>query len=57
MAFWDGISRIMYMGSLPDDPFSERFDPTALAAEFPIPLTTLEELIQERVAETKQRSV
>jgi hypothetical protein len=56
MAFWDGISRIMYMGSLPDDPFSERFDPTALVAEFPSPLTTLEKFIQERVAETKQRS-
>src|SRR5712692_9758698 len=24
-----GVSRILYMGSLPDDSFSERFDPTA----------------------------
>jgi uncharacterized protein YbjT (DUF2867 family) len=52
--FQPGVSRIMYMGSLPDDAFSERFDPAALLAEFPTPLTTLEEFIQERVAEAKQ---
>jgi uncharacterized protein YbjT (DUF2867 family) len=48
-----GISRIMYLSSLPDDAFCETFDPTALLAEFPIHLTTLEEFIDERVAETK----
>jgi uncharacterized protein YbjT (DUF2867 family) len=48
-----GISRIMYLSSLPDDAFCETFDPTALLAEFPIHLTTLEEFIHERVAETK----
>jgi len=54
--FQPGVSRIMYMGSLPDDAFSERFDPAALLAEFPTHLTTLEEFIHERVAETKQQS-
>ena len=48
-----GISRIMYLGSLPDDAFCETFDPTTLLAEFPIHLTTLEEFIHERVAEMK----
>jgi uncharacterized protein YbjT (DUF2867 family) len=52
-----GISRIMYLGSLPDDAFCETFDPAVLLAEFPIHLTTLEEFIQERVAEMKNYPV
>lgn len=49
-----GISRIMYLGSLSDDAFCETFDPAPLLAEFPIHLTTLEEFIQDRIAETKK---
>lgn len=52
--FEPGVSRIMTIASLPDDAFSEMFDPTALLAEFPSHLTTLEEFIHDRVAETKQ---
>jgi uncharacterized protein YbjT (DUF2867 family) len=48
-----GISRIMYLNSLPDDAFCETFDPASLLAEFPIRLTTLEEFIRERVMEAK----
>lgn len=48
-----GMSRIMYLGSLPDDAFNEKFDATALLAEFPIRLTTLEEFIEEQVKEPK----
>jgi uncharacterized protein YbjT (DUF2867 family) len=48
-----GISRIMYLGSLPDDAFCETFDPAPLLAEFPIQLTTLEEFIHDRITETK----
>jgi uncharacterized protein YbjT (DUF2867 family) len=48
-----GISRVMYLGSLPDDAFGETFDPAILLAEFPIHLTTLEEFIHDRIAETK----
>lgn len=51
--FQPGISRIMYMNSLPDDAYNETFDPAPLLAEFPIHLTTLEEFIQERVAEVR----
>lgn len=51
--FQPGISRIMYLNSLPDDAFCETFDPTTLLAEFPIHLTTLEEFIHDRIAETK----
>jgi NADH dehydrogenase len=50
-----GVSRIMYINSLPDDAFSEKFDPTALLKEFPARLTRLEEFIGERVAEMKQQ--
>ena len=49
-----GLSRVMYIGSLPDDAFEERFDPSALLAEFPVHLTTLEEFIRERIEERKQ---
>ena len=49
-----GISRIMYLGSLPDDAFCETFDPEPLLAEFPVHLTTLEEFIQNRITETKK---
>jgi uncharacterized protein YbjT (DUF2867 family) len=48
--FQPGVSRVMYMSSLPDDAFSERFDPGPLLAEFPMQLTTLEEFVGERVA-------
>jgi uncharacterized protein YbjT (DUF2867 family) len=54
--FQPGISRIMYMGSLPDDAFNETFDPTKLLTEFPIQLTTLEEFIHERIIEKKNDS-
>jgi uncharacterized protein YbjT (DUF2867 family) len=55
--FQPGVSRIMYTNSLPDDAFNETFDPTALLAEFPMHLTTLEEFIRMRVAEAKQQPV
>lgn len=51
--FEPGVSRIMYMNSLPDDAFSEAFDPAALLAKFTVQLTPLEEFIRERVAEEK----
>jgi uncharacterized protein YbjT (DUF2867 family) len=51
--FKPGVSRIMYMNSLPDDAFSEEFDPSALVAAYPTHLTTLEEFVRERVAEGK----
>ena len=49
--FHPGVSRVMYMSSLPDDAFRERFDPAPLLAEFPLRLTTLQEFVGERVAE------
>ncbi len=54
--FQPGVSRIMYLSSLPDDAFSETFDPAPLLAEFPMHLTTLEEFVRERVAEMKKQS-
>ena len=52
--FQPGVSRIMYVNSLPDDAYRETFDPTALLAKFPMHLITLEEFIRVRVAESKQ---
>ena len=46
-----GVSRIMYVGSLPEDAFDERFDPGPLLAEFPMELTPLEVFVQERVSQ------
>jgi len=34
--------------------FNERFDPSALLAEFPVHLTPLEEFVRQRVEERKQ---
>jgi uncharacterized protein YbjT (DUF2867 family) len=51
--FQPGISRIMYLNSLPDDAFDETFDSAPLLAEFPMHLTTLEEFIRDQIAETK----
>jgi uncharacterized protein YbjT (DUF2867 family) len=51
--FKPGVSRIMYMNSLPDDAFDETFDPAKGVAEYPTHLTSLEEFVRERVAEWK----
>jgi hypothetical protein len=48
-----GVSRIMYLNSLPDDAFCETFNPAVLLAEFPIHLTTLEVFIHDQIAEMK----
>jgi uncharacterized protein YbjT (DUF2867 family) len=49
--FQPGVSRVMYLGSLRDDAFSERFDPAPLLAEFPVELTTLDAFVRARVSE------
>ena len=51
--FQPGVSRVMFMASLPDDAFSEHFDPGPLLAEFPLQLTTPEDFVGERVAEAR----
>ncbi|TAH53651.1 MAG: NAD-dependent epimerase/dehydratase family protein [Chloroflexota bacterium] len=50
-SFQPGISRIMYINSLPDDAFPEAFDPTRMLQQFPMQLTALQEFIRERIAE------
>lgn len=51
-----GLSRVMYMASLPNDAYSEVFAPNDLLKEFPMQLTTLEDFIGERIAEMKKTS-
>lgn len=46
-----GLARVMRLASLPDDAFSEVFDPTELRREFDLRLTTPQEFVQERVSE------
>ncbi|MCG3141469.1 MAG: hypothetical protein HDKAJFGB_02754 [Anaerolineae bacterium] len=53
--FEPGVSRIMYINSLPDDAFRETFDATNMLREFPTQLMTLEEFIRERIAEQHRR--
>lgn len=55
--FQPGLSRIMYVSSLPDGAFGETFDPAAMLKEYPMHLTTLEEFIRERIAEAKKQPV
>jgi uncharacterized protein YbjT (DUF2867 family) len=50
--FHPGIGRVMYVSSLPDDAFDERLDPAPLLAEFPMELTSMDEFVRERVAES-----
>jgi uncharacterized protein YbjT (DUF2867 family) len=47
--FHPGISRVLYMGSLPQDAYPMTFDPAPLLAEFPEHLTTLEEYAREHL--------
>lgn len=47
--FHSGISRILYLNSLPDEDFNETFKPGDLLAEFPMRLTTVEEFVKEKV--------
>ena len=49
-----GISRVMRVLSLPDDAFSETFDPANWLREHPMRLISLQEFVRERVAQAKQ---
>ncbi|MEO8755309.1 MAG: NmrA family NAD(P)-binding protein [Casimicrobiaceae bacterium] len=48
-----GISRVMQLASLHDDAWPETFDPARLLRKYPIPLTSLETFVRERVAEMR----
>jgi NADH dehydrogenase len=55
--FQPGLSRILHIGSLPDDAFTETFaGAAALEQEFGLKLLTLEEFVQARVAEAKAQA-
>jgi uncharacterized protein YbjT (DUF2867 family) len=53
--FQPGLNRVMYVSSLPDDAFSETFDPTKLLEDYPMQLTTLKTFIRERIAEAQRQ--
>jgi uncharacterized protein YbjT (DUF2867 family) len=55
--FHPGLSRIMHLGSQPDDAWNETFDTTALLNEFPVQLTTLEQFIRERISDAGKQPV
>lgn len=51
-----GLARVLRLSALPDDACSERFDgAAALEREHGITLTTLEQFVRERVAESRAR--
>ena len=47
--FHPGVARVLYLGSLPDDAFDERFDVAGLVASHPMALTRLEDFILAQV--------
>ena len=51
--FQPGLSRVMRLASLPDDAFSESFDPTNLLRDYPIRLTSLHEFVRNEVARAR----
>jgi NADH dehydrogenase len=53
--FLPGVSRVLHIGSLPENAFDEQFDADPLLAEFPVQLTSLEEFIRERCAEKQAK--
>lgn len=50
-----GLSRVMRLSSLPDDAYSETFDPTNLLRASPIRLTSLQEFVQKQVTQGHHR--
>lgn len=51
-----GLARVLRLSALPDDAYSERFDgAAALEREHGITLTTVEQFVRERVAESRGR--
>jgi uncharacterized protein YbjT (DUF2867 family) len=55
--FQPGMSRIMYITSLPEHAFNETFDPAALLKEYNISLTPPDAFVRERIAETGREPV
>ena len=47
--FHPGLSRVMQLAGLPDDSFSESFDPTNLLQDYPTRLTSLHEFVRNEV--------
>lgn len=52
--FQPGVSRIMYMASLPDDAYNETCNPAALLQEYHVSLTPPDVFVYERIAATRR---
>lgn len=55
--FHEGVARVLDIALVPDDEWPEAFDTRALLAEFPRPLTTVDQFIDERVREWRRSRV
>ena len=53
--FHPGLSRLMRLASLPDDAFSETFDPSNLLQKYPTRLTSLHEFVRNEVMRAQIR--
>ncbi len=51
--FHPGLSRVMRLASLPDDAFSEAFDPSNLLHDYPTRLTSLHEFVRNEVTRAR----
>ena len=52
--FQPGLSRVMRLASLPDDAYSETFDPTNLLRDYPTRLTSLQEFVRNEVMRARK---
>lgn len=52
--FHEGVARVLDIGLVPDEAWPEEFDPSAMLAEFPRQLTTVDQFIDERVREWRR---
>jgi uncharacterized protein YbjT (DUF2867 family) len=55
--FQPGVSRIMYIASLPDHAFTETFDAEAHLTAYNLSLTSPEVFVRDRIAETRRKPV
>jgi len=55
--FHEGVARVLEVATVPDETWPETFDPSALLAEFPREMMTIERFIDERVRDWRRSRV
>lgn len=55
--FHEGVARVLEVAAVPDEDWPETFDPSALLAEFPREMMTVERFVDERVRDWRRSRV